>query len=115
MYFIDENHEEVFRHLFQRLGKAQDKEYLTAFYVLSADGELRRKGATCIRRDGIDWESIFQQDWSSGYRLLLELAQSLFQSSGQVNLAYGLHTWDDERFKVAMQAIALRRNGFDLE
>ncbi|MDR3543394.1 MAG: hypothetical protein P4L69_20925 [Desulfosporosinus sp.] len=111
MYFEDEKHAEEFNHLFQRLGKGQDKEYLAAFYVLTADEELRRKGAQLVGQGGIDWRSVFSQDWSSGYRLLLELAQSLFQSSGKIDLAYGLRTWDEERFNLAIQAIHVRRNG----
>ena len=113
MYFTDEKHDEDFHLLFQGLGKTQDNEYLAAFYVLTADEELRRKGAQFVGRDGIDWRSIFCQDWSSGYRLLLELTQSLFQSSGHIDLAYGLRTWDEERFKLAMQAIYIRRNGLE--
>lgn len=97
--------------MFQGLGKTQDKEYLAAFYVLTADEELRRKGAQYVGRDGIYWKSIFEQDWSSGYKLLLELTQSLFQSSGQIEFAYGLRTWDEERFNLAMQAIYIRRSG----
>jgi len=111
VYFLDNKHAEEFQYLLQRLEKARDKEYLAAFYVLTADEELRRKGAEFVGQDGIDWRSIFGQDWSSGYRLLLELAQSLFQSSGQINLAYGLRTWDEARFNLAMQAIHIRRNG----
>lgn len=93
------------------MGKANDNEYLAAFYVLTADEELRRKRAQFVGKDGIDWLNIFFQDWSSGYRLLLELTQSLFQSSGQINFAYGLRTWDEERFTLAMQAIYISRNG----
>lgn len=111
VYFFDEKHAEEFHLMFQGLGKTQNKEYLAAFYVLTADEELRRKGAHHVGRNGIDWQGIFSQDWSSGYRLLLKLAQSLFQSSGQIELAYGLRTWDEERFNLAMQAIYIRRNG----
>ena len=111
MYFIDKKHAEEFHLLFQGLDKAQDNEYLVAFYVLTAYEELRRKGAQFVGRDGIDWQGIFSQDWSSGYRLLLELTQSLFRSSGKIDFAYGLRTWDEERFSLAMQAIYVRRNG----
>ena len=111
MFFVDQKHAEEFLRMYQRLAKAQENEYLAAFYVLTADEEMRRKGAQLVGRDGIAWESIFYQDWSSGYKLLLELAQSLFQSSGQINLAYGLCTWDEIRFNVALQAIQIRRNG----
>ncbi|MDR3543314.1 MAG: hypothetical protein P4L69_20490 [Desulfosporosinus sp.] len=110
MYFDDEKHKEEFHHLFQRLGKAQDKEYLAAFYVLTAEEELRRKGAKFVGQGGINWQRVFSQDWSSGYRLLLKLAQSLFQSSGKIELAYGLQTWDEARFNLAIQAILVRRN-----
>ena len=111
MYFLDEEHRKEFHRLFGRLEKAHEKEYLAAFYVLTADEELRKKGAQFVGRNGIDWQSIFCQDWSSGYRLLLELAQSLFQSSGQIDFADGLCTWDDVRLNLAMQAIYVRRKG----
>ena len=87
MYFLDQKHAEKFHRLFQRLGKAQNKGYLAVFYVLTVDEELRREGAQFVEQDGVDCRSIFYQDWSSGYRILLELAQSLFQSSGYIELA----------------------------
>lgn len=111
MYFSDEKHATEFK----QLGKTHDNEYLAAYYILTADEELRRKAARYIKTDGINWEGIWNQDWSSGYALLLKLAQCLFQSSGSVDLAYGLKTWDDERFNLAMQAIYIRRNGVGVE
>lgn len=110
MFYIDEEHAEVFQTLIQKFGKAGDREYLAAYYVLTADAELRRKAARYVKPDGIEWPHIWAQDWSSGFRLLLKLAESLFLSSGSVDLAYGLKTWDDERFNLAMQAIQIRRN-----
>lgn len=111
MFFLDQEHENSFKSIIERFGRATDREYLAAYYVLVADGELRRKAARHIHLGGIKWDAIWQEDWSSGYRLLLELTESLFRSGGEINLAYGLRTWDENLFQVAMQAIFLRRNG----
>lgn len=110
-FFLDDEHEEIFYRLVSKKFKENDKEYSAAFYVLTADHELRKKGMFHIKPDGIDWEGIWDNDWSSGYRVLLQLAESLFKSSGRVDLVYGLGTWGDELYRVAMQAIEIRRAG----
>ncbi|HVJ49225.1 hypothetical protein [Desulfitobacterium sp.] len=109
MFFIDDEHEETFYLLVSRKFKENDPEYEAAFYVLTADNELRKKGMPFITPDGIDWEGIWNNDWSSGYRILLKLTESLFKSSGSVELAYGLGVWGEELYRVAMQAIGIRR------
>ncbi len=112
MFFVDQEHEKEFKTFVRRYDKSGDKEYLAAYYVLTANDELRRKAARYIKPDGIGWPRIWEQDWSSGYRLILQLGESLFQSSGEVEFAYGLRTWDDELFQVAIEAVMLRRKGF---
>ena len=111
MYFVDSDHEKNFTKLISHVERRWNKEYTSCLYVLAADEELRRKAARYIKQDGIDWEAIWEQDWSSGYRLLLQLAESLFKSSGSIELAYGLGIWGEELFLVAMQAIYIRRQG----
>ena len=111
MFFIDQEHENSFKAIVQQFGKSKDREYLAAYYVLVADDELCSKAAQHINRDGINWSAIWGQDWSSGYRLLLELTESLFKSAGEVRLAYSLRIWDDDLYDLAMQAIYIRRRG----
>ncbi len=65
-----------------------DPEYSSAFYVLTCSEEMREKALPYISSDGIDWESMREQnDFSTGYRLLVQLANNLFSYSGDVNLA----------------------------
>lgn len=111
LFFLDEEHEKTFSLLVSQKSKKKDSEYATAFYVLTADAELRKKGMKYITSDGINWEGIWENDWSSGYRVILQLAESLFKSSGRVDLVYGLGTWGEELYQVAMQAIQIRRKG----
>lgn len=102
MFFLDNNHEEAFRNLILLKGKGKDLEYASAYYVLMADNELRKKGMRHITEDGIDWESIWDNDWSNGYRVLLQLAESLFKSAGSVEMVYGLGIWGEELYRIAM-------------
>lgn len=111
MYFFNQQHQDVFKSLVDKFRKQSDNEYLSAFYILSSDAEIRHKTSHYISYDGIDWERIFLQDWSSGFRLIVKLAETLFKSSGSFDLAYGLNTWDEYRFEIAMQAIKIRRDG----
>lgn len=111
MFYTDEEHAEAFQTLVKEHKKATDKEYFTAYYVLTADPELRKKALRFVKADGIEWERIRRQDWSSGYRLLLELTETLFHSEGEARLAYGLGTWDDTLYAVALQSIRMRREG----
>ena len=112
MYFFNQAHQDDFYSLIAKYKKNTDKEYMAAFYILSADTEIRHKVDRCITYAGIDWECVFQEDWSSGYRLLLELAETLFKSSGTFDLAHALNAWDEYRFEIAMQAIRIRKNAY---
>jgi len=111
MYFFNPQHQEAFHALVAKYKKSSDNEYMSAFYILSTDTEIRHKTDKHVTYTGIDWEGIWQYDWSSGYRLILELGETLFKSSGSFELAQGLNTWDEYRFEVAMQAIRIRKNG----
>ncbi|KLU61438.1 hypothetical protein CEB3_c21170 [Peptococcaceae bacterium CEB3] len=110
MYFVDEEHERTFRILVEEHDRTGDREYLAAYYVLTADEELRRKTLRFVRKDGIPWLLIWEQDWSSGYQLLLKLAEHLFMG-GEVDLVRGVRTWGDTLYKIAIQAIEVRRKG----
>ena len=114
MYFVDNGHKKAFTNMVSRYGIRWDKEYSSdssCYYLLAADEELRRKAARYIEQDSIDWEGIWQQDWSKSYRFVLQLAESFFKKSGSIELVHGLETWGDELFQVAMQAICIRRQG----
>jgi len=111
LFFLDDEHEEKFFRLVSGKFKENDKEYSSAFYILTADEELRRKGMKYITTDGIRWDGIWDEDWSSGYRVLLQLGESLFKSSGRADIVYGLGIWGDELYRIAMEAIRIRRSG----
>lgn len=70
---------------------------------------MRAKTLKHIDAEGIDFDGIRQQDFSSGYRILLDLAEELFNHGAKASISSIVDRLDEENFTVAIQAIKLKR------
>jgi hypothetical protein len=89
-----------------------DREYLAALYIICIDNELRGKCLKYIEWDmiGIDFASMLdEQDFSSGYEVLVKLASNLFNEYSKVTPMDIIRRLSGELFEIAMQAILLRK------
>lgn len=113
MQFLDNAHHSEFNRLLLRYSRMNDPEYSSAFYVLTCSEEMRMKALPFISSDGIDWESMRKHnDFSTGYRLMIQLANNLFSYSGEINLASMIGTFDAEFYQILLNAIEIRRKGY---
>lgn len=114
MYFVNSEHERNFNNLATRVRKMKvDREYRAVGYILALP-ELSQKGAAKYFSDD-RFEAVAMTkkvDLSRGYRLMVELARNLFNSSSKssFNLANALDVLDGDLYRVMLQAIAIRRN-----
>lgn len=89
-----------------------DREYLSAFYIICSDDEFRRKCLQYVDWEirGIDFEEMLkEQDFSSGYNVLVRLAYNLFNEGCDVTPMELIRTLSGEYFDLAIQAIMLRK------
>ena len=122
MFFTDELHKESFIKLLKdndRIHKNNvlDTEYSAIFYILSSDMELRNKCLKYIKEDGIYiTEMLEEQDFSTGYAMLIKLAAHLFNRyNEEIDMVSLIGALDNSLFKVAMNGILLRRGKYTLE
>ena len=89
-------------------------EWDSVYYVLTAPC-IRRDAAPFIdvRRQSINWTGLRRAGrvWGHGGRLLLALAQNLWNSTGHPSVREMVDTFDDENFARAMRAIRIARGG----
>lgn len=113
MYFINDQHEQNFMALKARVPLMNaDREYRAVGYILALP-ELSQKGAAKYFSDD-RFEAVAMTkkvDLSRGYRLMVELARNLFNSSSKssFNLANALDVLDGDLYRVMLQATAIRR------
>lgn len=89
-----------------------DTEYAVALYILTADPGTWNKAEDYVGRDGIDFEEMLAEvDFSGGYARLVQLAWHLFNEGCQLPPIELLHL-DDANFRLALEAIRMRRYGF---
>jgi hypothetical protein len=84
-----------------------DREYGSAFYILTCDYHLWDQAQVYFLPHGIDFEKMQNSVLSDGYHVLVDLAGNLFNESIRVNIAE-LWRLDDDNLKVAMQSLRLR-------
>lgn len=99
----------------QSIGKVYegryDPEYAAAIFILSADTSTWNKAQGYVAREGIDIETMLKEvDFSGGYSVLMQLAGNLFNDQISIN-PVELMRLDDSNFKIAIDAIKLRRYG----
>lgn len=112
-------HQERFLEAVPKIGKVWpeqngqfDTEYATALYILTADSGTWNKAEDYVDRDGIDFEKMLEEvDFSGGYARLIKLAWHLFNERGQLLPIELLHL-DDANFRLALEAMRIRRYGF---
>lgn len=112
-------HQEHFLAAVPKIGKTWpeqggqfDTEYATALYILTADSATWNKAESYVDHDGIKFEQMLEEvDFSGGYARLIKLAWHLFNERGQL-LPIELLYLDDANFRLALEAIKIRRYGF---
>lgn len=116
LFFNDQIHKDELRELLVKYGRVNskthkvDRYYLSAFYILTSDSELRRKCLGFINEDGIDFEEMMKRnDFSSGYLVLIKLAFHLFNEEIAVTPIDIIDYLDRQCFIIAMNAILARR------
>lgn len=109
MYFYDDQHEGNFEKMLDRFPKGKkDPEYRTACYII-AHPEIYPKATRQ------NWEYPFDdwmetEDFSSGFRLLIDLGLHLYGGGRHpFNLQDGISTWDTANYSVFMQACEIRK------
>ncbi|NSW92396.1 MAG: hypothetical protein HPY74_17315, partial [Firmicutes bacterium] len=81
-----------------------------ALYIMSSDKELRDKCLRFVDDEGIDFPLMKKTaDFSSGYKVLVNLAFHLYNSGCDVTPMAMIRTLDPENFEVAVQSICFRR------
>lgn len=84
---------------------------MSALYIITSDDELRCKCLPFVDNEGIDFNEILEkQDFSGGYNPLIRLASNLFNENYGVTPMELITKTDDERFRIALEAIVLRRS-----
>lgn len=77
--FLNKQHEERFNHLVDiNRSFANDINYTSAGYLLSADEEVYNKALPFISDNGIFFSSIFDKDFCTGHKALVRYAYDLF-------------------------------------
>lgn len=123
IYYKDNEHKNKLKELlikykkvYEKYNNEVDQYYLSAFYIFTADEELRRKCLPYITNDGILFNKMeTEQDFCSGCNQLIKLAHQLFNEGDKVDIMNLIGILDRENFKVAMQAIELRKYGWKYE
>jgi hypothetical protein len=91
-----------------------DPEYASALYILTSGTGIWYKAKAYVDRDGIDFEALLQEeDFSSGQRVMMQLAWNLFNSGTMLSPVELTHI-DSENFTVAMNAFQIRRVNWSL-
>ena len=97
--------------IYQKNGNEIDLYYLPVFYLFYGTEDLKRKCIRYVKSDSIDFQKMYEEvDFSSGEKILVNLAHNLFNNGVSVALLDIIATLDDENFKMALQAIILRRH-----
>ncbi|KRT87104.1 MULTISPECIES: DUF6075 family protein [Bacillus] len=94
-----------------------NKEFLSVIFLMAGNEELNRKIEPYfdVNKGEFDTLEMFEeQDFSSGLRVLALLAVNLFNANEKVD-PLQLMSLDDVNFKLAMNAIILRRHGMSTE
>lgn len=118
--YEDENHRNIVIELLEKYKKIYakydneiDLEYYPAFYLLSAS-MLKDKTLKYITLDGIDFNSMLKEDFSSGQTLLIRLARELFNNGDNAPIIDLIGTLDELHWGLALEAIKLRRHALKL-
>lgn len=90
------------------------KEYTNTSYTEWDEEDQKEYHITDFEIKTEDGQEVFSESFytlSSGYQKLVLLAQNLFNGNQDgFNLCHALGTWDDQRFKLYMQAVQIRIN-----
>lgn len=120
-YFLDETHKNSVlkvindKRLVYPDGQADSYYLPTLFILLSTKNNFYKKTGNYIGADGIDFESMMEdQDFSSGEAKLVRLAANLYDDSMEVT-PQELVNVDDRKHDMVMQAIHFRRHGCHIE
>lgn len=127
IFFLDQKHRESLVYYLENLNQIHpngscDPYYLSALYILTMDDEFRSKSRRYIvdgsdgKESGIYFERMSKQDFSSGYRDMLNLAWNLFNYSKKMkDIASMICRLDGKCFQVVIQAIFLRKWGANIK
>jgi hypothetical protein len=112
--FRSEGHKTRFVEEIQRIGKIYDgkldEEYSAALYLLTGSLNTWSKVKSHVDRDGINFEDLLEAvDLSGGESVLVRWAGSLFGQPIHID-PIELMRLDEHNFKLAIQALRLRRN-----
>ena len=116
--FRSAGHKSRFVTAMQQLGKHDagklDPEYASAVYILTSDDFTWEKASGYVSRRGILFDDLLDEvDFSSGYRILIQLAGNLFNGGQHIDPVEFMRL-DEGNFGVAQVAIHLRRHSAHL-
>lgn len=117
MFFKSPAHKERFLEAVQGkvYGGKLDQEYASALYILTATSGTWERASTYVSRDGIDLETMIEeQHLSSGYLALIKLAGNLFNGRLHVD-PLDFMGLDEANFNVALTALALRYHSHHID
>ena len=119
IYFTGPEHKQRFVTEIQRIRKVDDgrcdAEYAAALYILTENPTTWSKARGYVSEHGISFQEMIEEmDWSGGYSNLIKLAGNLFNSTTKVDMAAAAELLDEENFRLAMDALRIRRYGLML-
>lgn len=127
VHFRDDEHREALTTLLYDTGEYHknrlNAELLSTLYILTSSYDFRKKILPYVKLPGgpggIEWGELWKEVYSSAEMKLIRLAFNLW--NGDDGSYYRVSpltpmdiitTLDEENFKIAMQAISLRRNEY---
>lgn len=113
LYFKTPAHQQRLFQAIREIGKVAsgklDPEYGAALYILTADEGTWQQASQYVSSEGIEFEEMLeQQDFSSGYSVLINLAGNLFNGQQHIDPHEFLRL-DEDNWQIALTAIQLRR------
>ena len=111
MDFKNKRHREIF--VTTTAGLEKNNSLLAAVYLLTASGRIWADAEPCIRRDGIDFDSIKRGKYSVGTYALFSAAKDLYLGADGINIAdmSDRSVIPDVAFGLICNALMIKRYG----
>lgn len=88
-------------------------DWTACLYLMTASDSVWRmiRKHVNLQRHEIEWRKVRKLTLSSGEMFLMNLAQQLYNNSGEVDLSALWETLDDQNYQLAIRALHVRRQG----
>lgn len=112
--FRSPEHQQRFAEALRLVEEVYDNGYGAALYILTADFATWEKAKGYVSNNGIPFPKLLEQEgWGAAYSVLIRLAGNLFNADDTHMDPAELLRLDDKNFRLALDAIKLRRYGLN--